>query len=36
MVRHIFNKHGNPQDLREEATHTVLEQAELLSAEWAE
>ena len=35
MVRRILRKHGYPPDLREEATRTVLEQAELLCADWA-
>ena len=35
MVRRILKKHGYPPDLREEATRTVLEQAELLWADWA-
>ena len=35
MVRRILKKHGYPPDLREEATKTVLEQAELICAEWA-
>jgi type I restriction enzyme, R subunit len=35
MVRHILKRHGHPPDLREEATRTVLEQAELLCANWA-
>lgn len=35
MVRRILKKHGYPPDLREEATRTVLEQAETLCADWA-
>jgi type I restriction enzyme, R subunit len=35
MVKRILAKHGNPPDLREEATKLVLQQAELLCAEWA-
>ncbi|TWT66710.1 Type-1 restriction enzyme R protein [Posidoniimonas polymericola] len=35
IVRRILNKHGYPPDLREEATKLVLEQAAVLSAEWA-
>ena len=35
MVRRILKMHGYPPDLREEATRTVLEQAELLCADWA-
>ncbi len=36
MVRRILRKHGYPPDLQEQATITVLEQAELLGLEWAE
>ena len=32
MVRRILRKHGYPPDLQEEATRTVLEQAELMCA----
>lgn len=35
LVRRILNKYGYPPDLQEGATRTVLEQAELLCAEWA-
>ncbi len=35
MVRRILRKYGYPPDLQEEATKTVLEQAEVLCAEWA-
>jgi hypothetical protein len=35
MVKRILAKHGYPPDLREEATKTVLAQAELLCADWA-
>jgi type I restriction enzyme R subunit len=35
MVRRILRTHGYPPDLQEEATRTVLEQAELLCADWA-
>jgi type I restriction enzyme, R subunit len=35
IVKRILRKHGYPPDKQEKATHTVLEQAELLSAEWA-
>jgi len=35
MVKRILAKHGYPPDLREEATKLVLQQAELLCAEWA-
>ncbi|MEY3481286.1 MAG: Type restriction enzyme protein, partial [Verrucomicrobiota bacterium] len=35
MVRRILRKHGYPPDLAEEATKTVLAQAEVLCAGWA-
>jgi type I restriction enzyme R subunit len=35
MVKRILRKHGYPPDLQEEATKTVLAQAELLCADWA-
>jgi type I restriction enzyme R subunit len=35
MVKRILKKHGYPPDLQEEATKTVLAQAELLCAHWA-
>ncbi len=35
MVKRILNKYGYPPDLQEEAVRTVLLQAELLCAEWA-
>jgi len=35
LVKRILRKHGYPPDKQEKATQTVLEQAELLSAEWA-
>ena len=34
VVRRILNRHGYPPDKQEKATLTVLEQAEVLSAEW--
>jgi len=34
MVKRILRKHGYPPDKQESATHTVLEQAELLSEYW--
>ncbi len=36
LVRRIFRKHGYPPDKQEQATRTVLEQAEALSAGWAD
>ncbi len=35
LVKRILRKHGYPPDKQERATQTVLEQAEVLSAEWA-
>ena len=35
LVKRILRKHGYPPDKQERATRTVLEQAEVLSAEWA-
>jgi type I restriction enzyme R subunit len=35
LVRRILRKYGYPPDKQEKATQTVLEQAELLGAEWA-
>ncbi len=35
LVRRILNKYGYPPDKQEAATNLVLEQAEVLSAEWA-
>jgi type I restriction enzyme R subunit len=34
MVKRILNKYGYPPDLQEEAVITVLQQAELLCADW--
>ena len=34
MVKRILKKYGYPPDLQEEATKTVLKQAELLCADW--
>ena len=34
MVKRILKKHGYPPDLQEEATKTVLAQAELLCVDW--
>jgi len=36
LVRRILRKYGYPPDKQEKATQTVLDQAELLSAEWAD
>ena len=35
IVKRILRKYGYPPDMQEKATQTVLEQAELLSAQWA-
>jgi type I restriction enzyme R subunit len=35
VVKRILRHYGYPPDLQEAATRTVLEQAELLAAEWA-
>ncbi len=35
LVKRVLRKHGYPPDKEEKATQTVLEQAALLSAEWA-
>ena len=35
LVKRILRKHGYPPDKQEKATLTVLEQAVVLSAEWA-
>src|SRR5712691_13141518 len=35
LVKRILRKHGYPPDKQEKATRTVLEQAEVLSHEWA-
>ena len=35
LVKRILRKHGYPPDKQEQATRTVLEQAELLSVGWA-
>ena len=36
VVKRILRKYGYPPNLQEKATQTVLEQAELLSAEWSQ
>ena len=35
-VKRILRKHGYPPDKQEKATQTVLQQAELLCADWAQ
>ncbi len=35
LVKRILRKHGYPPDKHEKATQTVLEQADVLSQEWA-
>jgi type I restriction enzyme R subunit len=35
LVKRIVRKYGYPPDKQEKATLTVLEQAEVLSAAWA-
>ncbi|KPK82252.1 MAG: DEAD/DEAH box helicase [Gemmatimonas sp. SM23_52] len=35
LVKRILRKHGYPPDKQEKATQTVLEQAEVISEEWA-
>lgn len=35
LVKRILRRHGYPPDLQDEATKLVLQQAELLCAEWA-
>ena len=35
IVKRILRKYGYPPDKQERATQTVLEQAELLSSQWA-
>jgi type I restriction enzyme R subunit len=35
MVKKILKKYGYPPDLQDEATKTVLAQAEVLCADWA-
>ena len=35
LVKRILRRHGYPPDKQEKATQTVLEQAEVLSQEWA-
>jgi type I restriction enzyme R subunit len=34
LVKRILRKYGYPPDKQEKAAETVLQQAELLSAEW--
>jgi len=35
MVKRILGKYGYPPDKQEKATETVMQQAELLCADWA-
>jgi type I restriction enzyme R subunit len=35
LVKRVLRKYGYPPDKQEKATQTVLEQAEVLSVEWA-
>jgi len=35
LVRRVLRKHGYPPDKAEQATATVLEQAELIAKDWA-
>ena len=35
LVKRTLRRHGYPPDKQEKATRTVLEQAEVLSADWA-
>lgn len=35
LVKRILRKYGYPPDKQEKATQTVLDQAALLSAQWA-
>jgi type I restriction enzyme R subunit len=34
IIKRILRKYGSPPDKQEQATQTVLEQAEVLSYEW--
>lgn len=36
IVKRILNKWGYPPDLQDEAVKTVLQQAELLCADWSD
>ena len=36
LVKRILRKYGYPPDLQEKATDLVLEQAELLAAQWTQ
>lgn len=36
LVKRVLRQYGYPPDLQDAATNLVLEQAELLAAEWAE
>jgi type I restriction enzyme R subunit len=35
MVKRVLRRHGYPPDKQEKATLTLLEQAELICADWA-
>ncbi|MGQ9662109.1 MAG: type I restriction enzyme endonuclease domain-containing protein [Kiritimatiellia bacterium] len=35
LVKRVLRKYGYPPDKQEKATQTVLEQAEVLSAQWS-
>jgi type I restriction enzyme, R subunit len=35
LVKRVLRKYGYPPDKQEKATQTVLEQAEVLSEQWA-
>ena len=35
MVKRILRKHGYPPDKEEQATRTVLQQAEMIASDWA-
>ncbi|NUQ84918.1 MAG: DUF3387 domain-containing protein [Anaerolineales bacterium] len=35
MVKRVLRKHGYPPDKQEQATQTVLEQAEVIARDWA-
>lgn len=35
MIKRVLERHGYPPDKQEKATVTVIQQAELLCADWA-